>query len=278
MIDKAPKLWEAHDLAEHEFPMPTFLVDPIIPLGGLVLLHGKRGIGKTQFCLSLANSIINGSLFLNRFPTLPGPVLKIQVDMTPQIQQLRVQKVNDILNLTNLYYYFPRVLNIMTLKPESSATLAISSLNPSIIIWDTLRKAHRENENSSESAQLVYSKVTELFPNSTHFFVHHDKKTVVDQASLDPEEAFRGSGDWIDSTDTSMQLVELKQYNPSRIILMFHKAPLLLEMDPDTMLMVPFPTTRTLVASPDVAGSDAFRYDLIHSPKWASEITIPIGY
>jgi len=287
MNDEVPKLWEAHDLAEHKFPLPTFLVDPIIPLGGLVLLHGKRGIGKTQFCLSLANSIVNGRLFLNRFPTLPGPVLKVQVDMTPQIQQLRVQKVHKILNLSNLYYYFPRVLNIMSLSRESSAALAITELNPSIIIWDTLRKIHRENENSSESAQLVYSKVTSLFPNSTHFFVHHDKKTVVDQQALDPEEAFRGSGDWIDSTDTSMQLVELKQYNPSRVILMFHKArtaprheknPIVLEMDPDTMLMVPFPTGNTLTSNPQVGSSDAFHSTLLTQPEWAREITIPIGF
>ncbi len=243
------KLWTAEELANHKFERPTFLVEPIIPLGGLVLLHGKRGIGKTQLCLTLANSITTGREFLGRYPTSRGPVVKVQVDMTPQIQQLRIQKVSKLLKLDDLYYVFPRVLNICNLERESELVIKINELQPLIIIWDTLRKIHRENENNSESAQIVYSKVVELFPEVTHFFVHHDKKTIVDQQSLDPEEAFRGSGDWIDSTDTSMQLVSLKRKNPSRVMLYFHKArtapdteksTCLLQMDPDTMLMVPF--------------------------------------
>ena len=144
---------------------------------------------------------------------------------------------------------FPRVLNITKVHRESDFVIHINNLKPYLIIWDTLRKIHRENENNSESSQIVYSKAIELFPDVTHLFVHHDKKTVVDQKNLDPEEAFRGTADWIDSTDTSMQLVSLKNKNPARMLLYFHKArtapldekdPCLLQMDPETMLMLPF--------------------------------------
>ena len=239
------ELWSTPDLAAHEFENPTFLVEPIIPLGGLVLLHGKRGIGKTQFCLTLANAIVNGKPFMNRYPTLKGPVLNVQIDMTPQIQQLRIRKVTDILKLDNLWYMFPRVLDVGKLDQEDAFAITVRKLAPHMIIWDTLRKIHRENENSSESAQKVYTKVTSLFPDTTHFFVHHDKKTVVEQQALDPEEAFRGTGDWIDSTDTSLQLVALKESNPARVQLFFHKARTaprheketqIIEMDSDTML------------------------------------------
>jgi hypothetical protein len=243
------KVWSARELAEHTFELPTFLVEPIVPLGGLVLLHGKRGVGKTQFCFTLANAVTTGRPFLNRFPVRQGPVIKVQVDMTPQIQQLRIHKVHELLPLDHMYYFFPRTLNVTSLIAEDPFVLAVNRLKPLIIIWDTLRKIHRENENASESAQVVYNKVNDLFPDITHFFIHHDKKTVVEQAALDPEEAFRGTGDWIDSTDTSMQLVELKNKEPSRILLYFHKArtapkmtrmTVLLELDPDTMLLQPY--------------------------------------
>lgn len=289
------EFWSAPELAAHEFPNPTFLVDPIIPLGGLVLLHGKRGVGKTQFCLSLANAIVNGRPFLNRFPTLKSRVLKVQIDMTAQIQQLRVQKVMPILHLDNLYYYFPRVLNIAAVDYESPAAIAIRRLEPALIIWDTLRKIHRENENSSESTQRVYSKVTALFPEATHLFVHHDRKTVVEQQALDPEEAFRGTGDWIDSTDTSMQLVDLRSANPGRVLLHFHKArtaprhekvPTILEMDSETMLMLPYSTVSTVhkaladLTCDDLLAygiCDRFRADLLCRKQWVEQTVLPFA-
>ena len=40
-------LYSAEDLATQEFPDETYLVEGLIPLGGLALLHGKRGIGKS---------------------------------------------------------------------------------------------------------------------------------------------------------------------------------------------------------------------------------------
>jgi hypothetical protein len=49
-------LYSAQDLAVQEFPEETFLVEGLIPLGGLVLLHGKRGIGKSQFSMTLGHA------------------------------------------------------------------------------------------------------------------------------------------------------------------------------------------------------------------------------
>jgi hypothetical protein len=243
-------LWSAEELALHEFEDPTYLIEPLVPLGGVFLLHGKRGVGKTQFAMSIANSIINGAPLFGRWPVLKGPVVYIQTDMTPQIQQLRVQKVVEVLNLDGLFFAFPQSLDIvgMHLK-DSELVQSVRDVEPVLVVWDTLRRSHHLNEDDSASVQLVYSSARRLFPGVTHLFIHHDKKSPADPTfKVEPEEQFRGSGDWIDSADCSAQLRTQGTRSPRRIGLLFHKArttpdfekrPVLLEMDLQTMLLLP---------------------------------------
>lgn len=243
------KLWSAGDLATHDFPEPPYLVKPMIPLGGNVLMHGKRGVGKTQFLMTLANSVTNGYPFLGRWPVQKGPMVIVQVDMTPQIQQLRIIKVRDLLDMEDIYFTFPPSMNIreMVLR-HASLVDQIREVEPVCVAWDTLRKIHRESENASESPGIVYGAANEIVPSATHMFSHHDKKTPADpDFESDPEEQFRGSGAWIDDAETSIQLVDLGGI-PRRIGLKFHKArtapdtekePVMLEMDLDTMLLLP---------------------------------------
>lgn len=248
------QLWSADELALHEFEDPTFLIEPLVPLGGVFMLHGKRGVGKTQFAMSIANSVINGAPLLGRWPTLKGPVVMIQADMTPQIQQLRVQKVSELLNLDGLYFAFPTAMDIVSLNlKDSELVMSIRDVEPVLIIWDTLRRSHRLSEDDSSTVQLVYSSARRLFPGVTNLFVHHDKKSPNDPSfKVEPEEMFRGSGDWIDSADCSAQLRSVSMRSSRRVGLLFHKArtapdeekkPVILEMDLETMLLLPLTHT-----------------------------------
>jgi len=243
-------LWSADELAAHTFDTPTFLVDPILPLGGVVMLHGKRGVGKTQLATTLAHAVSAGSLFLGRFPTLGGPVVHVQVDMTAQIQQLRVRAAKRQVQLPRVYYICPATFNLPAASEDHPVVTAINSVSPSLVIWDTLRRIHTLDEKSSEASQAVYSAARSLIPGATHFFIHHDKKTIPEQSQLEPEESFRGSTDWLDSADASMKLttVGAATLSPRRLKLFFHKArtapeydkgALYTEMDYETMMILP---------------------------------------
>lgn len=59
------KMLTGHDLVQMEFPPRKRIVDPILPEKGLLLVHAKRGVGKTFFGLSLAYAIATGSAFLD---------------------------------------------------------------------------------------------------------------------------------------------------------------------------------------------------------------------
>lgn len=199
-------LYSARELLDLELPEEPFLVDQVIPSGGLVLLHGKRGIGKSQFALTLAHAVSKGLPLFGKYGTQQGKVLIVQVDMPISLQQMRLRQA-EMLGLDGLYFFVDTKMDVTQMSKADRVVQAIHQIQPSLVVWDTLRRIHPGKENQSESVQAVYSAVKKYVPKPTHMFVHHDKKTQIDRdGELDPEEAFRGSTDWIDSVDASMQV------------------------------------------------------------------------
>jgi len=186
------RIWSSDELVKHTF-RNAYLLEPIVPRGGLVLFHGKRGIGKTQLLLTLAASLNEGGTLFGRYRSRPSVVVYIQADMTPQIQQLRVRQAQRLYPLDKTFHLFPAFFNVAALRETDTLIEEIRALQPDLVIWDTLRKIHRGDSNSDETPSFVYGRARELFPGSTHIFVHHDKKTIAEQEKLDEEELYRGS-------------------------------------------------------------------------------------
>jgi len=234
-------LWKAGDLATHFFQQ-TYLVEPIIPYGGIVFFHGKRNIGKSQLALTLAICLAErGSLFGKYQTHATGPVVYVQADMGAPLQQLRLRSIASLYSLDHLYFFFPKFFNLAVVTYNTPVMQEIATLKPCVIIWDTLRKVQRLKTNEDDTPSFIYGKVQEMFPESTHFFVHHDKKTQVDDDQLDPDEKFRGSGAWLDDADTGLHLSKIAT---GKLLLSFTKTrsceeqpPLPLILHPETLLL-----------------------------------------
>lgn len=251
MEDETGVLLSSRELADREFEDPPFLIKPMIPLGGTAILHGPPNVGKTQFVLTLANAINEGRDFLGKWPVEQGPVVVIQADMTPQIQQLRVRKIVGEADIEDTYWTFPHSMDITKLRLKHRRMIQeIKKVDPVVIVWDTLRKIHRLPENASETPREVFLAAQDAFPRATHLFLHHDRKLGRDpQLEERPGEAFRGAGGWKGDSDTTLQLRPATDgLEPKRIVLRFHKArtapehqkaPMVLELDPRTLLFRP---------------------------------------
>jgi hypothetical protein len=249
------KIMRTGEFASHNFPTPSFLVEPIIPQGGTVILHGKPNVGKSQFVLTLAHAINNGLPFFGRWPTRQGCVVIIQADMTGQIQQARVRRISDAgLMIEETYWLVEEdgsqpMVNIINMTlTHVQLVEEIQALNPVLIVWDTLRKVHMLSENSSETPIVVYNAARKVCRTATHMFIHHDGKEAKDpDLRGSPDEAFMGSQQWMGACDTTLSLREIGAA-PKRIAVEIHKArtaddiqkaPFSVELDMDTMLLLP---------------------------------------
>jgi len=234
------KHWAPGTLQVYKFENPPMLVDPIIPWGGSFLLHGPRASGKTQIALSLAAAVANGTTWLGRWDTRQAKVLFIETDTLAQTLQERLQAAIAHLNGGPVAFHtFDGPINIAVVT--FSQLQESLDFEPQLVFIDVLRQTHVLDENDSNTPTLVYRRWRDFFPKSTLGYIHHDRKLPVGPFAADADEAFRGSGAWLDAVDTGMHVVRDKRGDGHKAMLTFSKvrtceqpAPLAFKLHPET--------------------------------------------
>jgi energy-coupling factor transporter ATP-binding protein EcfA2 len=219
VMDKKPELHYGKDFVENKLPTPPFIVEPFFPSGGLCLLHGKRGLGKSMLATTLTKAICTGEPFLGQFPVRKGVVVYIQLDMTDTVFQDRLREAGDFYKFDD-WYVLTGVADFMRANENTKWVQQVVAAMPDLIIIDTLRKAHTLSENESDSAGRFYSKLRELFGYTAVMMIHHDRKTTeFNQASGMVGESFRGSGAWLDDVDAGLHFKQIQ----GKLVLEFSK-------------------------------------------------------
>jgi len=200
-------------LAHYE--QEPMLIAPFMPVGGHCLLHGKRGLGKTQFAHTLAIDVALGLKFLGDYTTAQGTVAYVQADMTPQLQTERVKMLDAALGLPRslpFYYFTPegRLDCVAAAQEGAEWAQKLQDLNPSLVVVDTLRKSHSLDENHSDTPVEIYGAWRTICgPKPTILYIHHDRKDN-EWSAQNKDEAFRGTGAWIDEADLGMHLCKTR--------------------------------------------------------------------
>lgn len=227
-----------------QFPDELYLCEPCIPLGGDVLLHGKRALGKTQLALTLATSIMEGKKWLGLFPCLQGNVAYIQVDMPKKLQQDRRRQLFKVTgkDYGDRYMHLVSDSKIDVLEAAHKREEWVEKLRehrPVLVIVDTLRKTHGLDENSSDTPVAIYGSWRLVCGSRpTILYVHHDRKTT---EFGDLNESARGSGAWLDECDTGIHILgkkkTLDRLEFSKLRTMDYPEPIRLRMNPDSLLI-----------------------------------------
>lgn len=236
------EVYSDSEFLQKQFPDDLFLCEPCIPLGGDVLLHGKRALGKTQLALTLAISVMEGSKWLGVFPCVKGNVAYIQVDMPKKLQQDRRRTLfkatgkdygSQLLHLVS-----DSKINVLKAAREEWVS-RLTAHQPLLVIVDTLRKTHEMDENLSNTPVEIYGAWRlACGPRPTIVYVHHDRKTT---EFGDLNESARGSGAWLDECDTGIHILgqkkKLDRLEFSKLRTMDYPEPIKIRMNPDSLLI-----------------------------------------
>jgi len=249
------KLLSTEALLAHSFPTPAYLIEPIVPQAGIVVMHGKPNVGKTQAIITITATINAGAPLFNKFPVNQGPVVIIQADMTGNIQQARALQATSEVSLAETYWLVEEdgsvpMVNIQSLPLNTDLIERIAEIDPVLIVWDTARKVHRLDENKSETPIKVFDAARSVCPLATHWFNHHNRKESRDpDATSDPAEDAMGNIQWSGAADTTMNLINVSgRRSPKRLAFQtlksrtapdFLKRPIILEMSLKTILLNP---------------------------------------
>lgn len=191
-------------------PPTAWLVDPIIPHGGLVNLYGRSKGGKSFLALQLALALTLGhSEWLGfHLPGVPTKVLYVQLDTPRSLWQLRFKNLRDagvifpqrLPEQTHEYPYqisdkeeAPYPFDILDPKHQIWLKTEVLRYKPELVILDILREVHRGDENDAGHMQQVLAQLDLACRPAAIMLVSHGKKPPSD-ASQEPSLLDEGRG------------------------------------------------------------------------------------
>ena len=246
------------DFVRQDVPTVEWLIEPLLPHGGIVFLHGPTSVGKSPFTWALAAAISEGTPFCGYPVKQPGPVLYLELDtpanlILPRLRRLRTMPGALWMEVLN------RPIDICGLDEDSKLGEHLcelqATIDPVLVIINTLRKAHEEDDKDSSTPSRVYGAWRAYFPDATLLFVHHDKKRPTDKAAtVDEDQMFSGSQHWANDAQVALHIkrmksgtgqrdgVDLKDYQKTPVVIRMTKSqvsdherfpPLQMRLEPD---------------------------------------------
>ena len=176
-----------------------YLLEKLIPKGGITLLFSRGGMGKTSLMLQISRAIAEGIPFAE-LQTLQTPVYYIDFENPLTFLKERVEKIGTSDNL----YVWHISNNPMPPRLDSKTWDIYKRLPPGLIIFDTLRAGHLLDENNSKDMALIVARLKELREiGFTILLLHHTPKG--------NEGIYKGSTAILDLTDHVLALEILKE-------------------------------------------------------------------
>lgn len=176
-----PKIVSGQDYLTLPSSPATWLIEPLLPANGAMLLYGDAKVGKSFAALQLADAIQNGNPWLG-FPTLRGRVVYIQLDTPRNVWQDRVGKLVMSSAMTSLPHMADRetldAWPFDILDPEHLITLRdeLQALKPDLVIMDTLRESHSADENDSTEMQEAIAALVAATKPAALCLISHARK------------------------------------------------------------------------------------------------------
>lgn len=206
--------WTHPALLRHRFPPKRWLVENVLPVGGLSVLGGKKKRGKSWLAIDLTLAVAEGRPWLGH-PTNAGAVLYLALeDGAERVQQrLRALKAAENLPIT---WYCPEHGTgdpLRTLSDALSYHAGVVNSYPALVVLDTLAATYSadgriSDENSNVDMGALGNELRNLArTRSLHLMVvaHHGKLV-----SGQPGDDLRGASAISGSADVVLGLYRLE--------------------------------------------------------------------
>lgn len=177
-------------------PDHTWILNNVLPVGGMLNIYGKPKTGKSMIGLQLASAIASGkSEWLSFGISVHGPVAYLQVDTPRSLWVERALHLERFgLDFSNVLFAdredpdFPYPFDIMGEGYRwLEKNISLLSPRPITLIIDTLREIHAGSEDESGHMKNVISQTQAAVPGLSIVFISHSRKGNPQQFGFQPD-------------------------------------------------------------------------------------------
>lgn len=183
---------------------PRMLVEGSIPAGAITLIVGEPGAKKSWLAYDLALAVAQeGRTWLGSPVTPHGPTRNVLVlnydNPTPEcgrrFKRLGLQGADPV------WFHSVDLAPLRLPAAEAELRVLVSHLKPSLIVVDSFRQAHDQDENSSQAMAIVMGHLKSFYASGCSVVVVHHAGKSSGFASAEGVAKARGSGEIAGSAD-----------------------------------------------------------------------------
>ncbi len=183
-----------------------FIWEPLLRADGITLLVGPAGVGKSLLALYIALQIAIGNELFS-FKTTPTTILYCDAETNERIFKERINRFAP--NPPDNVYYINLTGNLMDIQTYAQFVYVLKTVQPGLVILDSLIRYHNLDENKSSDMRLLatfFKSLVEKF-NCAFLLLHHTRKTTPYGTTSD---VVRGSTELRAFPDTILILKRIK--------------------------------------------------------------------
>ena len=190
-------------LMSKDFGEQEWLVEHLVPKGGITAVSGSPAAFKTWFALELAAMVSKGGILFDKFAASQTGVLFIDEENGERLLQQRLRK---LMKVHDLPLFFLSYKNFrLSPKSVSKVIEVVDDNNIGTVIFDSLIRIHGADENDASKMAAVFNMLKEFRKkNITVLFTHHNRKQGFFKGDL--AQSMRGSSDILASVDSHLAL------------------------------------------------------------------------
>jgi len=200
------------ELAKLDIPLPSWIVDRLIPDSSITILSAAPSQFKTWLAFDVAIHVAHGNPLFDQFETKQRNVLIID-------EESNVGLLRERLKLLGITDDSPIAIASkggfkLTKKNANSLVAYCKQHNIGLVIFDSLTRFHNGNENDAKDMSVVMGNFMELTKaDLAVVLIHHNRKPAFGSSGGANE--MRGSGDIYAASDVQ---ISMKRDSASRVV------------------------------------------------------------
>lgn len=198
------------ELLQEDIPESEWLVDRIIPKGGIVALSGMPGAYKTWILYHLALVTAHGQPFFGHFNTCKAKILIIDEENHRRLIQKRIRRMGA--DGADIHLLLQSGIKLDRYDDRKKLSDLIKNNGYEFLILDSLVRFHSKDENDASSMAKVTEALKEIAKTgATILFTHHHRKQSI-FGSKNPGQSMRGSSEILAFVDCHMAIDKQEDY------------------------------------------------------------------